>query len=122
MVKTKNTLVLGASLNESRYSNKAIKTLNLNKIKVFAIGKSLGETHGIKIQSDFPKDILIDTVTIYLNSNFQDQYADRIIDLSPNRVIFNPGAENPKLYNLFLSKGIKCENSCTLVLLSTKQY
>ena len=49
-------------------------------------------------------------------------FSSGIIDLSPNRVIFNPGAENPKLYNLFLSKGIKCENSCTLVLLSTKQY
>lgn len=121
-MKIKNTLVLGASLNESRYSNKAIKNLNLNQIKVFAIGKNSGETHGIKIQNDFPKNILIDTVTIYLNINLQDQYTNRIIELSPNRVIFNPGAENPKLYNLFLSKGIKCENSCTLVLLSTKQY
>tara|TARA_B110000090_G_C13261124_1_gene400415 strand:- start:452 stop:655 length:204 start_codon:yes stop_codon:yes gene_type:complete len=52
----KSTLILGASLNELRYSNKAIKKLVSNKIKVFAVGKNIGETHGVKILNNFPKD------------------------------------------------------------------
>jgi len=122
MVVDKSTLILGASLNELRYSNKAIKRLINNKILVLAVGKNTGETHGIKIQNYFPQDIEINTVSIYINVSLQNQYIDSILELSPNRVIFNPGTENPKLFNLLSSKGIECENSCTLVLLSTNQY
>lgn len=118
----KSTLILGASLNELRYSNKAIKELLSNKIKVFAVAKNIGETHGVKILNNFPKGVKIDTISIYLNIKFQDQYVEPIIDISPRRVIFNPGTENPKVFKYFSSKGVECENSCTLVLLSTNQY
>jgi predicted CoA-binding protein len=118
----KSTLILGASLNELRYSNKAIKKLVSNKIIVFAVGKNIGETHGVKILNNFPKDAKIDTISVYLNIKLQDQYVDSIIDISPRRVIFNPGTENPKLFKYFSYKGVECENSCTLVLLSTNQY
>ena len=40
----------------------------------------------------------------------------------PKRVIFNPGSENEILMNKLEEKKISCENSCTLVLLSTNQY
>ena len=67
-------------------------------------------------------DKKIDTISIYLNPSNQSDYIESIINLSPKRVIFNPGTENSSLYNYFSSKGIMCENSCTLVLLSTDQY
>ncbi|MDG2372515.1 MAG: CoA-binding protein [Flavobacteriaceae bacterium] len=118
----KPTLILGASLNEIRYSNRAIKKLVDFNIEVIAVGKNKGETHGIKIQNEFPLDIEINTLSIYINVFLQNQYVDSIIELLPNRVIFNPGTENPELFNLLSSKGIECENSCTLVLLSTNQY
>ena len=119
---TKSTLILGASLNELRYSNKAIRKLISRKIKVFAVGKNIGETHGVKILNKFPKGSKINTISIYLNPKHQDQYVDSIIEIFPERVIFNPGTENPKLFKHFSFKGIECENSCTLVLLSTEQY
>ena len=118
----KSTLILGASSNESRYSNKAIKKLISNKIEVFAVGKNIGEVHGVKILKYFPKDFQINTVSIYINIALQDQYIESIVNSSIKRVIFNPGTENPKLFKHLTSKGIHCENSCTLVLLSTKQY
>jgi len=118
----KPTLILGASLNEMRYSNRAIKKLLEFNIEVLAVGKNKGETHGIKIQNEFPLDVEINTLSIYLNASHQHQYIDSILNLSPNRVIFNPGSENPDLFKFLFSKGIFCENSCTLVLLSTNQY
>jgi hypothetical protein len=52
----------------------------------------------------------------------QKQYYDYIIGLSPERVIFNPGTENPELYSLLREKGIDIEVACTLVMLSINQY
>ena len=118
----KPTLVIGASLNESRYSNKVIKKLVDLKFRVFAIGKKTGEAHGIKIHKTISSTIKIDTVSIYINSSLQNLYIDFIIKLSPNRVIFNPGTENTEIFKLLSSKDIYCENSCSLVLLSTNQY
>ena len=118
----KTTLVIGASLNESRYSNKVIKKLVDLKFRVFAIGKKTGEVHGIKIRNTISSNNKIDTVSIYINPSLQKLYINFIIKLSPNRVIFNPGTENSEIFKLLSSKGIYCENSCTLVLLSTNQY
>ena len=119
---SKNTLVLGASVNPLRYSFKATKKLIEKKINVFLVGKKKGEVNGINIKNKFPMDKKIDTLSIYLNPSHQSDYIESIINLSPKRVIFNPGTENSSLYNYFSSKGIMCENSCTLVLLSTDQY
>lgn len=118
----KSTLILGVSINKIRYSNKAVNKLFNSGIPIIAIGKNIGEICGIKIQNYFPQNIKINTVSIYINVSHQDQYINSIIKLSPNRVIFNPGTENPKLFKLLSSNGIQCENSCTLALLSTKQY
>ena len=40
----------------------------------------------------------------------------------PNRVLFNPGTENPEFYKLLDQASIRYEIACTLVLLSTNQY
>lgn len=64
----------------------------------------------------------INTVTLYLNSKRQSEYYDYIISLRPERVIFNPGTENPELYKLLKENNIQSEVACTLVLLETNQY
>jgi hypothetical protein len=42
--------------------------------------------------------------------------------LMPQRVIFNPGTENPEFIEKLESAGIYPEIACTLVLLATGQY
>lgn len=116
------TLVLGASLNEERYSNLAIHRLLSKNIKVKAIGFRAGSVNGISIQTELKIDTTIDTVTLYLGPKNQKQYYDYILELKPNRVIFNPGTENPELFELLAQANIKYEIACTLVLLSTDQY
>jgi len=64
----------------------------------------------------------IDTVTLYLSYDFQTEYYDYILSLNPNRVIFNPGTENPELEILLNNNNIQTEEACTLVLLRSGQY
>ena len=121
-MKNKKTLVLGASTKPDRYAFKAIEMLVDKGHSVLAIGQNVGEVAGIKIQTKAIPLKNIDTVTLYLNAVRQRDYYNYIIEANPKRVIFNPGTENPELYQLLKANGIGVEVSCTLVLLSTNQY
>jgi len=118
----KKTLVIGASENPSRYSNKAIKKLTFYGHPVLAIGNKEGEVSGIKFSTEKVKFGDIDTITLYLNVNNQKSYYDYILELKPKRVLFNPGTENTELQNLLSKNNIAFEEACTLVLLSIGQY
>jgi len=118
----KKTLVLGASLNPARYSNLAIDRLVRKNQPTVAIGLREGVVNDIVVNTEMIDFEDVDTITLYLNAKRQEQYYDYILSLEPKRVIFNPGTENPELYRLLKEQGIKFENACTLVMLSTNQY
>jgi predicted CoA-binding protein len=118
----KKTLVLGVSSNPERYSYKALNKLIEKKIDVKAIGNSLDFVREVKIHKLKIPFKNIHTVTIYLNKIRQREYYDYIISLNPQRVIFNPGTENPDFYLYLKNKFINYTEACTLVLLSTNQY
>lgn len=118
----KKTLVLGASLKEDRYSNKAINRLKTNLIDVVAIGLKAGLVAGVSIDTDKIAYADVDTVTLYLNPKRQEEYYSYIVSLSPRRVIFNPGTENIEFVKLLHENNIESEIACTLVLLATNQY
>lgn len=121
-MKTKKTLVLGASANPARYSYMAIKSLVNKGQPVVGIGLKEEEVSGIKIHTKQIPLTNIDTVTLYLNPARQRAYYNYIIGLEPKRVIFNPGTENPEFYQLLRSNNIEVEVACTLIMLSTNQY
>ncbi|MFD0798052.1 CoA-binding protein [Maribacter chungangensis] len=118
----KNTLVLGASLKPNRYSNIAIHRLVEKGIPTQAFGLKKGTVNGVEIQTSLDGIHEIHTITLYLNPQRQVAYYDEIIALKPERVLFNPGTENPEFYELLENNGIAVEVACTLVLLSTGQY
>jgi len=119
----KKTLVLGSSENTERYSNKAIRMLNKFGHSVVAHGLREGTVESIPIQTSFTDEMKdIDTITLYLSGKNQVTYYDKIIELNPTRVLFNPGTENPEFEQLLEEKGIQTERACTLVLLSTESY
>lgn len=118
----KKTLVIGASLNPSRYSNLAIHRLVNHGHSVEAVGLKKGTVVGVTISTEKENFENIDTVTLYLNPKRQTEYYDYIVSLKPKRVIFNPGTENPEFYELLKKHNIESEVACTLVLLGTNQY
>jgi predicted CoA-binding protein len=121
-MKTKKTLVIGASEKTDRYANKAIRMLQAHSVPVVAFGNRAGKVNGTVISTEFPVDKDIHSVTLYLSAKNQSSYYVPIIDLKPKRVIFNPGTENPAFEERLRQNGIEAEIACTLVLLSTKSY
>jgi len=119
---TQKTLVFGASLKESRYSNIAVQRLREKKIPVVAFGLRKGNVADVTIDTELKSYGNIDTVTLYLNPKRQVAYYDYILSLVPKRVIFNPGTENLEFVTLLQKNGIISEVACTLVLLSINQY
>jgi predicted CoA-binding protein len=118
----KKTVVLGASDNPARYSYLAVDSLERHNHPVTAIGRHAGKVGGTEILTEQPAMDDVDTVTLYLNPQNQQQYYDYILALRPKRIIFNPGAENEELAEMAESAGIQPVEACTLVLLSTGQY
>jgi uncharacterized protein len=89
---------------------------------VEAIGLRAGTTEGITIHKGKAELNDIHTVTLYMNPTNQEPYLDYIASLKPQRVIFNPGTENPKLQDKLTENGIDWEESCTLVMLRSRQF
>lgn len=118
----KKTLVLGASPNETRISNQAVRRLKRAGHPVVPIGIREGDIGGIAILKGTPDVKDVDTITLYLSAKNQQQYYDYIAQLAPKRIIFNPGAENMELYRIAKEKGIEVLNACTLVMLSLNNY
>ncbi len=116
------TLVIGASPNPDRFSNRAIHALVSRYFPVEAIGLREGVVNGVTIQKPFPVLKDIHTVTLYVGPRNQPFYYDYILQLAPERVIFNPGTENPELEHLLEEKGIGIVFDCTLIMLSSGTY
>ncbi len=123
MEKQAITLVIGASENPERYSNKAINMLRGHDFPVVAVGNRAGQVKDVPILTSTPgHDVAIDTVTLYLNPTLQRQYYDYLMQLKPRRIIFNPGTENAELEDMARKQGIEPVEACTLVLVTTGQY
>ena len=118
----KKTLVLGASENPARYSNMALKKLRAYGHGVVAVGRREGQVDDVTIHKATPESNDIHTVTMYMNATNQKEYEAYILSLKPQRIIFNPGAENNELAEKAAAQGIETMEACTLVLLSTGQY
>lgn len=122
MIKNKKTLIIGASTKPERASFKAIEMLVAKGHSVLALGQNTGEVAGIKINTKVIPVKNIDTISLYINPSRQRDYYNYIVDAKPKRVVFNPGTENPELYQLLELNNIKFEASCTLVLLTLNKY
>ena len=115
-------LVYGASTNPSRYAYIATELLLQHGHEVSLVGIKKGEVLGLPIQQDQPFLQNIDTVTLYVGPANQEGLLAYLSAISPRRVIFNPGTENPALEEALQNKGIEVEEACTLVLLHTGQF
>ncbi len=118
----KTTLVIGASTNTERYSNKCIKLLKEHKIRTYAIGNKEGTAYTVNIETGFPHYTDIHTVAIYLSATNQKGYYDYLISLKPQRILFPPGTENPEFEIKARANGIITEQACPLVMLNVGTY
>lgn len=100
----------------------AVRSLLDYGFPVVAIGRRSGWIADIPVSKDLIYDGDIHTVTLYMNASNQSEFLQYILDLYPQRIIFNPGTENPALERAAREKNIETVHGCTLVMLSTGQY
>ncbi len=115
-----NVAVLGASHKPERYSNMAVRLLREKGHAVFPVNPALAEIEGIRVYPGLGEvSVPLDTVTVYLGAERSRPLAGAILAARPQRVIFNPGAENAELADKLRDAGIEVVHACTLVLLKT---
>lgn len=118
-----NVAILGASNKPERYSFQAVKLLAEKGNAVFPVHPALVAIDGVPVfkrLADIP--VPLHTLTVYVGPERSTALAATILAARPQRVIFNPGAENPVLAEQLETAGIQVENACTLVLLRTDQF
>ena len=118
-MKSRRTLVIGASEKLERYSNKAIRKLMHFGHEVIPLAIRKGEVNGLRFETGFPELEDVHTITLYIGPQRQKSYYDYILKLNPKRIIFNPGTENEELMKLTAKQGIKNVTDCTLVMLDS---
>ena len=114
---------MGASNKPERYSFQAVKLLAEKGHAVFPVHPALATIDGVPVfkqLGDIP--VPLHTLTVYVGPERSTALAAAILAARPQRVIFNPGAENPVLAQQLQAAGIQVENACTLVLLRTGQF
>ena len=105
-----------------RYSYMATVRLIEKHHEVFPMGIRPGNIQGKAIITEQLPLEDIDTVCLYVGPKNQAPWIDYLIGLSPKRVIFNPGTEDPESIRKVQNAGIKAEIACTLVMLSAGTY
>ena len=115
--------VLGATPQEDRYVNRAVKLLLAKGYTVVPVNPRYTEVEGIRCYPSFSGYAgTIDTVTVYVNSQTALASSNDIISAKPKRVILNPGTEHPLLKQRLADAGINVIEGCTIVMLNTGQF
>ncbi len=115
-------VVLGASNKPHRASHIAVRKMLHQNINVVAVGNRQGFVMHLPILSGTPFVENVHTVSLYLRPALHDEILSYLHNLHPERVIFNPGTENPQIYAHLDEQGIEVIEACTLVLLSTGTF
>ncbi len=120
----KKTVIIGATDNPYRYAYSAAERLDAYGHEFVPVGIRKGKVLGKDILDirDMPPIRDVHTVTLYINPVRQQPWYDYILGLSPSRIIFNPGTENPELAELANKSGIETKYACTLVMLSSGRF
>jgi len=120
----RKTVIFGATTNQERYAFMAAERLAKHRELFVPVGIKTGEVLGQPILDLRQQPMIADvhTITMYMNATNQHQWIDYILSLKPERIIFNPGAENPELAAKAHASGIATENACTLVMLASGVY
>ncbi len=118
----KKVLVIGASTNPSRYSNRVVQKLKRSGYESIPFGIREGEIDGVSIQTSLPEIDDLHAISLYLNPSRQEAYYDYILEQKPKHLIFNPGTENPKLFQMAKEAGINPLYACNLAMLSIGNF
>lgn len=118
-----HVVILGASPKAIRYANMAQHLLMAKGYQITPVHPMLSEIDGLAVVNklaDVPQPV--HTLTLYVGSARLEEMVGEILQLRPQRVIFNPGTETQTLQQALEAQGCECVTGCTLVMLKTKVF
>lgn len=120
----KKTVIVGATTNPSRYAFLAADMLAEYGHEIVPLGIKSGVVHGKEILpiTNKPDITEVDTITLYIGPQHQQEWYSYLLSLKPKRIIFNPGTENPEFEQKAAAAGIETVQGCTLVMLRSAQF
>ena len=120
----KLTVVLGATVDPSRYAYLATERLKNHDQPFKLVSIKKGELFGESFLDLKTKPQIegVHTVTLYIGTARLEEWNDYILSLNPKRIIFNPGTENITLAKAAENQDVDVVFGCTLVMLATGQY
>lgn len=124
---SQNVLVIGAHNDPTKFANKAIKLLEAHGHQAIAVNPNFKDVMGKRCYASAGEwaresGLHADTVTLYVRPELSNNIIEEIVELKPNRVIFNPGTENPKLQAALKLAKIPYVEDCTLVMLNSNSF
>lgn len=115
--------ILGASNQPDRFAFKAFQLLKKYGYALFPVSPNLKLIEETPVFSDLDQiKQPVDTLTMYVSPSVSTSLKDKIIQLHPKRIIFNPGSENPAIEAELKTAGILIIHDCTLVMLNTNRF
>jgi len=120
----KKTVIVGATPNPARFAYRAAHMLSRHGHPIVPLSIKKGEVADVPMLDlkERPAISEVDTITMYLGPQNQGEWIDYLLDLAPQRIVFNPGTENPAFMTKARDQGIEVVEGCTLVMLQTGTY
>lgn len=116
-------VLIGASDKPERYAHLAMVMLREHGHEAVLVHPRPKMVEGLPVLADLTEiSGEVDVVTLYVGPAISAGLTQKLINLKPKRVIFNPGTESPELEAALNAAGIPTEEACTLVLLRTGQF
>lgn len=115
--------ILGASDKPDRYAHQAMLALQRHGHTPLPVNPHHDTIDGVPCVSSLA-DLTEppDTITVYVRPAILTGLVLEIIAAAPRRVILNPGTEEDAIRRDLEAAGIRVQEACTLVLLSTGQF
>ena len=115
--------VLGATPKPGRFAHQAMLLLKKHGDKITPVHPRFEEIDGIKAVKHMNEiNDPVQTLTLYVGAAKLDNMIDEVIDLKPQRVIFNPGTESRALQKALSQNNIQWVEDCTLVMLNSGNF
>lgn len=112
----KTVVVLGASADRSKYSNKAVRAYLRQGWKVFPVNPKGGEIEGLAVYTSVDQiGERIDRVTLYLPPAVGAAALPAIAAARPGEFYVNPGAESEELVEQARALGLEPILACSII-------
>lgn len=118
-----HVVILGASPKPARYANQAMRLLLAEGYRVTPVHPRWQEIEGLPVLASLSQIRRpVQTLTLYVGPAQLEAMTDELVQLAPDRVIFNPGTESGTVQQRLDAAGIHWLEACTLVMLKTRVF